>query len=57
MNRKMHNRLGKLFTNISYTKLDKINRAIDHPDMYDMAFTNIDHWMEIQIIIIMMFLI
>ena len=40
MNRKMHNRLGKLFTNIPYTKLDKINRAIDHPTLYDMAFTN-----------------
>ena len=40
MNRKMHNRLGRLFTNIPYTKLDKINRAIDHPDLYDMAFTN-----------------
>lgn len=40
MNRKMHNRLGRLFTNVPYSKLDKINRAIDHPDMYDMSFTN-----------------
>lgn len=29
-----------MFTNVPYTKLDKINRAIDHPDIFDMAFTN-----------------
>jgi hypothetical protein len=40
MNRKLHNRLGSALTGIPYSKLDKINRAIDHPDYYDMAFQN-----------------
>ena len=40
MNRKLHNRLGSALTGISYSKLDKINRAIDHPDIVDVAFQN-----------------
>ena len=43
MNRKMHNRLGRLFTNIPYTKLDKINRAIDHPDLVRHGIYEYDH--------------
>ena len=38
MNRKLHNRLGSALTGISYSKLDKINRAIDHPDIETLRF-------------------